>query len=164
MNKPLIVCVEDEREVLDALVRDLKPFAEAFRIEATQTADEALHVIERAEAVGDPIALVLADHIMPGKTGVDLLVELTHRPGTVSTRKVLVTAQAGQQDTIRAVNEAHLDHYIAKPWAREQLQAVVRSQLTDYVIARSLNLLPFLKTLNSPRLMEAIRTRGAAVD
>lgn len=160
MSKPLIVCVEDEREVLDALVRDLRPFAETFQVEAAQSSDEALRLIDRAEASGVPVALVLADHIMPGTSGVDLLVQLTRRPGTVSTRKVLVTAQAGQQDTIRAVNEAHLDYYIAKPWTREQLQSVVRAQLTDYVIAAADNLLPFIKTLNSPRLLEAIRARG----
>lgn len=164
MSKPLIVCVEDEREVLDALVRDLRPFTEAFQVEAAQTSDEAIRIIDRAEAAGDPVALVLADHIMPGMSGVDLLVQLTHRPGTISTRKVLVTAQAGQQDTIRAVNEAHLDYYIAKPWTKEQLQSVVRAQLTDFVIARADNLLPFIKTLNSPRLLEAIRARGATAD
>ena len=34
---------------------------------------------------------------------------------TAGARKVLVTGQADQADTVRAVNNAGLDHYIAKP-------------------------------------------------
>ena len=44
-----------------------------------------------------------------------------------------MTGQAGLEDTVRAVNEANLDHYIAKPWDAEALQAIVREQLTEYV-------------------------------
>ncbi len=50
----------------------------------------------------------------------DFLVELNGDPATRPIRKVLITGQAGLEDTIRAVNEADLDHYIAKPWTRRQ--------------------------------------------
>ena len=55
------------------------------------------------------LSLILADHRLPGRDGVDLLVELHRQPDTAVIKKVLVTGQADQQDTIRAVNEAGLD-------------------------------------------------------
>lgn len=164
MSRIIILCVEDEREVLDALVRDLKPFTAAFAVEAAQSAGEALKVVDAALARGDQLGLVLADHVMPGMSGVDMLIRLNQQPATVNARKVLVTAQAGHQDTIRALNDANLDHYIPKPWSREELQSVVRRQLADYVIQNVDDLLPFMKVLDSPRLLEAIRKRGGRPD
>jgi response regulator RpfG family c-di-GMP phosphodiesterase len=72
---------------------------------------------------------------------------------------VLVTAQAGHQDTIKAVNQADLDHYIAKPWSVEDLLQVARKQLTDYVVGEQDNLLPYLQVLGSPRLMAAVQRK-----
>lgn len=160
MANYLIVCIDDERAVLDALVRDLEDFASVFRVEPAESADDARKVVKQALENGDHVALVLADHLMPGTSGVDFLVELNNDPATVSTRKVLVTAQAGLADTIKAVNDAGLHHYIAKPWKRPELHLVVKRQLTDYVIENVTDLLPFMSVLDSPRLMEAIRTRG----
>jgi two-component system chemotaxis response regulator CheY len=35
------------------------------------------------------------------------------------TRKILLTGQANHADTIRAVNEAHIDNYFEKPWIQK---------------------------------------------
>ena len=106
---------------------------------------------------GDELALVLSDHRLPGESGVDFLVELTHDERFSSTRTVLVTGQADQDDTIKAVNEAGLDYYIAKPWDPQKLVAVVREQLTNYVLESDINPLPYLPVLDGVRVMEAIR-------
>ena len=74
-----------------------------------------------------------------------------------SARTVLVTGQADQDDTIRAVNEAGLDYYIAKPWDPSKLREVVRDQLTEYVLASEVDPLPYLPVLDAVRVMEAIR-------
>lgn len=68
MNKYLILCVDDEREVLDSVVQDLDCFEEHFIIEAAESVAEAKSVIEdyRQEAI--PLALILCDHIMPEQT------------------------------------------------------------------------------------------------
>lgn len=159
MTHVVILCVEDEPEVRDALLRDLAPFAATFQIEATEDADEARQVIADLLTHDRRLGLVLCDHLMPGTSGVDLLVELKADPRTATARKVLVTGQAGLEDTVKAVNQARLDHYIAKPWTPEDLQQVVRDQLTDYVIDHEENLLPFMDTLDAPRLLEALRDR-----
>lgn len=161
MGQITILCIEDEREVLDALVRDLEPFASVFRIEAAQDVEEARPLVRQLLLRGTQIGLVLADHLLPGTSGVEFLVELSRDPRTARTRKVLVTAQAGLQDTVKAVNEASLDHYIAKPWTLEDLHQVVREQLTDYVIECIADPLPYLKVLDRERILGHFQQRRA---
>jgi two-component system chemotaxis response regulator CheY len=155
----LILCVEDEPEVREALYRDLKPFGEYFRLEAVEDAEEAGQVMQTCTADGDPTGLVLCDHVLPGVQGVDFLVSLQRTDETRAVRKVLITGQAGLEDTIKAVNQAHLDYYIAKPWEPEDLHRVVRDQLTDYVLEKEENLLPYLPILDPARLLDAISRR-----
>ncbi len=157
----VILCVEDEAEVREALLRDLQPFSAVFRIEAAVDADEAREVVESLDGEKADLGLVLCDHRLPGTTGVDFLVDLNGRKGAREARKVLVTGQAGLEDTVRAVNEAGLDHYIAKPWTPEALQAVVRNELTIFVLAGERDLKPFLPVLDAPRILEAIAQRAS---
>ena len=114
--KLAIVVVEDEPEVRDAVLGDLAPFADTVRIEPAEDVDNTLKIVDEIDGDGDVVALILADHRLPGRSGVDMLVEMADDERTADARKVLVTGQADQADTIRAVNKAGLDHYIAKPW------------------------------------------------
>lgn len=160
MSKIVILCVEDEPEVRDALVRDLEEFKPICKIEATEEAQEANEVIAECVTTGMPIALALVDHLLPGVHGVEFLVSMKRDPETEGTKKVLVTGQAGLEDTVKAINDADLDHYIAKPWAKEDLVAVVRKQLTDWVIENEDDLLPYVQLLDGTRLMAAMSGRG----
>ncbi|MGK2348978.1 response regulator [Actinomyces sp. W5033] len=155
--KLTILVVDDEPEVRDAVVGDLLPFADVVRVEPAEDVEDAWAVVEEVEEDGDVVALVLADHRMPGTTGVDMLIDMEDDERTADARKVLVTGQADQADTIRAVNEAGLDHYVAKPWRPEDLQVVVREQLTDFVVATGLDPLPHLRAIDGARAMEMLR-------
>ena len=159
MTRIAILCVEDEPEVREALLRDLQPFAETFRVEPAEDAVDARQVVRECAGRGDRIGLVLCDHLLPGTSGADLLVEFKSAPETAAARKVLVTGQAGLEDTVKAVNQADLDYYIAKPWTRETLHQVVRRYLTDYVIDEVEDLLPFVSILEGPRVLEEIKNR-----
>ncbi|MCP9291397.1 response regulator [Gracilimonas sediminicola] len=156
-EKIYILIVEDELEVMDALIKDLEKFEEFFPVEAANNADEARDVIDYILDHGHKVGLILCDHVLPGQNGVDLLIELQQLPEAAKSRKVLVTGQAGHEDTILAINKADLDHYIAKPWTKEQLEEVVLAELTDYVIANKKNLLPFMQILDAEKLSAAMR-------
>jgi two-component system chemotaxis response regulator CheY len=160
MNDLAILIVEDEPEVRDALIRDVAPFEGLFRIEAAEDVDDAHAALHALQAAGQDVALVLCDHLLPGVHGVDFLIELNEDPRMRAARKVLVTGQAGLEDTIRAVNDADLDHYIAKPWDDEALQAIVREQLTEYVSRWVDDLLPYVPVLDGSRLMAVVAARG----
>ena len=160
MTDLAILIVEDEPEVRDALIRDVAPFESQFVIEAAEDVTDAHAALTSLEAAGQSVALVLCDHLLPGVHGVDFLVELNEDSKTSRARKVLVTGQAGLEDTIRAVNEADLDHYIAKPWDDRDLQDIVSEQLTEYVARWVDNLLPYVPILDGPKLMAIIAARG----
>jgi two-component system, OmpR family, phosphate regulon response regulator PhoB len=159
MNKIVIVCVEDEAEVREAILRDLEPFKEMFRVEAADDVEDARAVLRECAIDGDSVGLALCDHMMPGTRGVDFLVELKNDPDYEATRKVLITGQAGLEDTVKAVNQAHLHHYISKPWKPEELQQIVRDQLTEYVLQTQEDLIPYVGALDGPRILEAIAGR-----
>jgi response regulator RpfG family c-di-GMP phosphodiesterase len=154
MGELVIVLVEDEPEVRAAVVRDLAPLSESVRIDEADTVDDARGAIDEAEADGDHVGLILADHRLPGESGVDLLVSVHADPERRSIRTVLITGQAGHEDTIRAINEAGLDWYFSKPWDRDELVSVVVQQLTNYVIDAGLDPLRFVRVLDGPRLLE----------
>ncbi len=160
MSPIVILILEDEPEVRDALARDLAPFAQSFAVEVAEDADDARQLIAELTDEGAVVGLILCDHLLPGMRGTDFLVELNRDPATVPMRKVLVTGQAGHEDTIRAINEGGLDHYIAKPWDAEELHTVVRDQLTEFVLNESDELLPYVTVLDGPRLLEAVSERG----
>lgn len=108
---------------------------------------------------GNVLALVLCDHRMPGTTGVEFLVQMMDDDRTPATRKVLLTGQAQLHDTVRALNEANLDHHIAKPWDVDELHQVVRTMLTDYVGDMDIDPLPYLDVLDATRAMDLVRRR-----
>ncbi len=159
-----ILVVEDEPEVLDSIVRDITEFEEFFNVEMADTAEEAESLVEDILEEDGKIGLILCDHVLPGKNGVELLVEMQNEEKTKSTRKVLITGQAGLDETVKAVNEADLKHYIAKPWEKEELVEITRRLLTDYVIENVKDPLPYMKILDSEKIAESLRTGRKMTD
>lgn len=154
MSELVILVVEDEPEVRDRIVRDLSVFTRRIRIDQADDVDDAEAALADARAAGDRVGLVVTDHRLPGRTGVDLLAALHADPSTRPIRTILITGQAGHQDTIRAINEAALDHYVTKPWDADELVAVARDLLTRFVVDTGLDPLPYLADLDSERLLE----------
>ncbi len=152
--------MEDEHQVLDVLVKDLEEFEDIFPIEFASSADQARRLIKEIKSLNGKIGLVLCDHIMPGDNGVELLIEMKDDEFTKNTRKVLITGQAGLEDTIKAVNRAGLNHYIAKPWKKHELIEVVKKELTSFVIENEEKLLPYMTLLDVEKLQDEIRSRG----
>ena len=158
MNQTItILCVDDEPDVLDVAVRELAPLEDIFPIETAADAGEARECMERLLHDGVGLGVIFCDHIMPGETGVDLLVSMTADERWRPTRKVLLTGQAGLEATVKAVNQAELAHYVAKPWDRDELLHVARRQLTLYIAARRLDPLPYLQHLDAEQAASLLR-------
>lgn len=151
-----ILVLEDETEVRNGLMRDLEPFMKAVRIEPAEDVDDAWEVIDELDDDDDELALILADHRLPGKSGVDFLVDISE-DDAYCPQTCLVTGQADLEDTIRALNVAGLDHYIAKPWKQEELQETVRRLLTQYVLEQKLNPLPYMQVLDAEKVLPYLR-------
>ena len=161
MAELAIVCVEDEPDVLDAVVRELEPLEDVFPVEAAADAEEARGLLHAIAERGDEVGVIFCDHIMPGETGVELLVSLREDKRWRDTRKVLLTGQAGLDATVKAVNEADLSHYVAKPWDHEELVNVAKREMSHYVVARDLDPMPYLKGLDVEALGDHLRRHAA---
>jgi DNA-binding NtrC family response regulator len=164
MNNIYILCIEDEPEVLEAVIRDLAPFEEKFPIESASNVSEARQVVNEVILKNGKLGLVVCDHIMPGEDGVSFLVSLEKDERTQPSRKVLLTAQAGLQATIEAVNKANLSHYIAKPWKADALQEIAKRELTEFVLKEETDLIPFMTILDAEKLGEKIREQPSLGD
>ncbi|GLQ75441.1 hypothetical protein CW749_25215 [Vibrio sp. vnigr-6D03] len=133
MEKINVICVDDQREVLSAVVQDLAPLEDWLEIEDCESAEEALELIDDLDAKGEHIALIISDHVMPGKSGVELLTEISEDRRFTHTKKVLLTGQATHQDTISAINKARIESYFEKPWNGTELVDCARRLVTEYI-------------------------------
>lgn len=108
--------MDDQPEVLDSVLRDLRPLNSCFRLEGVESASECRELLEEFDQDGELTGLVISDHVMPGGSGVELLGGIAKDDRFAGTRKILLTGQATHADTIQAVNDAHIDNYLEKPW------------------------------------------------
>jgi thioredoxin reductase (NADPH) len=115
MKKPIILTVDDDAQVLNAITRDLRSeFRQEYRILSVNSGPEALKTLDELRARAEPLALVLADQRMPEVEGVEVLTRA--RELFPEAKRVLLTAYANTSAAIRAINSAQLDYYLLKPW------------------------------------------------
>jgi thioredoxin reductase (NADPH) len=130
VNKPVVLVVDDDAQVLAAVRRDLRSrYRESYTIVSAASGEEALATVRELKARGDALAVVISDQRMPGLQGTEVLART--REIYPLARRVLLTAYADVDAAIRAINEAHLDHYLSKPWdpPEERLFPVIDDQL-----------------------------------
>src|SRR5262245_6935108 len=114
MAKPVILTVDDDREVLGAIERDLRQrYRKDFRVLKASSGSEALEAVRELKKRGAPVAIFLVDQRMPGMTGTELLTEL--KKLYPDTKRVLLTAYADIDAAIASINTVGLDHYLMKP-------------------------------------------------
>jgi thioredoxin reductase (NADPH) len=133
-TKPVIIAVDDEPEVVQAVQRDLRArYAGDYRVVWASGGQEAIDTLRTLALQGTPVALMLVDQRMPTVTGIDVLREtLEIHP---SSKRALLTAYADTEAAIQAINDVGLDHYIMKPWdpPEEKLYPILDDLLEDWV-------------------------------
>lgn len=133
MKKPIILTVDDDREVLRTIASDLRrKYGARFRVIPVDSGERALSLLREVKLSNDPVALMLVDQRMPGMTGVELLAQAS--PLFPDARRVLLTAYADTEVAIRAINEVQLHHYLLKPWdpPEQNLYPVIDDVLDDW--------------------------------
>jgi two-component system response regulator HupR/HoxA len=120
-----ILIVDDEEGILESLELTL---ADDYRVFTAKTGQEGLAVLDR-----EPIALVIADQVLPGMTGVEFLEKVIERNPTAI--RMMLTGYADLASIVRAVNEGRIYRYIAKPWDPDELRLNVKRALESYGLA-----------------------------
>jgi thioredoxin reductase (NADPH) len=133
MPKPILLAIDDDTSVLEAVVQDLRRhYGQDYRIVRAASGAAALDICHQLKERKDSVALFLADQRMPGMTGVDFLSQaLNIYPNA---KRVLLTAYADTEAAIRAINSAKIHYYLNKPWdpPEEKLYPVLNDLLESW--------------------------------
>jgi two-component system response regulator HupR/HoxA len=124
-NPYTILIVDDEEGIRESLELTL---SDEYRVFTAANAQEGLAILER-----EPIALVIADQVLPGMTGVEFLEKVIER--NPSAIRMMLTGYADVASIVRAVNEGRIYRYIPKPWEPAELRVNVRRALESYSLA-----------------------------
>lgn len=134
MAKPIIMTIDDEPYVLNAIARDLQAHYQSdYRIVKAASGVEALEAVQEFKRRNDRIALFVADQRMPVMSGVEFLEEAIKL--YPETKKVLLTAYADTDAAISSINAVGLDYYLLKPWdpPEDRLYPVLDDLLSDWL-------------------------------
>lgn len=160
MEKISIVCVDDQPEVLETITRDLQSLEKFFSIESADSVQDAKDLLQELDSKSVKVGLVISDHVMPGdEVGVDLLRYVDNNPCFEKTKKILLTGQAGHADTIRAINEAHIDNYFDKPWDATQLLQTAKKLLSQYILDKGFDYEDYMPILDQEVLFDYLKRR-----
>ena len=120
MPGPVLVAVDDDRECLSALERELGDrYSRDYRIICTASPEDALATLEKLAEDGEEVALVLAGQWLPGTTGSELFGKV-RRLHPHAKRGLLITWGGwGDPATGEAIFDsmAHgrIDYYVLRP-------------------------------------------------
>jgi thioredoxin reductase (NADPH) len=133
MARPIILAIDDDVSVLEAVVQDLRrQYGNTYRVMRAAGGQAALDTLAQLKSRDEPVALIVSDQRMPGITGVQLLERA--RDIYPDARRVLLTAYADTEAAIRAINTARIHYYLNKPWdpPEEKLYPVLNDLLEDW--------------------------------
>ncbi len=139
MSKAIILTVDDDAAVLQAITRDVRSrYGERYRIARATSGAEALVALEEFAQRDEAVALIVSDFRMPEMSGIEFLAH--SKALAPSAKRVLLTAYADTDAAIQAINEISLDHYLMKPWTppEERLFPVLDDLLDEWDRANSL--------------------------
>ncbi len=114
-----VMVVEDEqdiREILKNLLED-----EGFQVVALENGINILEDLSR-----DVPDLVLLDHILPGKTGVEVVREVRSHEKFARLPIIMVTGLSGEDDKVTAL-DLGVDDYVTKPFYPKELAARIKA-------------------------------------
>ncbi len=118
-----ILIVDDEP--LNLQVFDYN-FSDEYSLLFAASAAEALEVLRQ-----ERVAVVIADHRMPGMLGLDLLALLAKEQPQVV--RMLLTAHTDVPLLLDAVNRGVLFRYISKPWDADHMRQDIKHALARHV-------------------------------
>jgi CheY-like chemotaxis protein len=116
-----ILVVDDEEPSLNALGRT---FRDEYNVFSAASGEDALDILENED-----ITVIIADHRMPGMTGVEFLEKARQKsPDAI---RIILTAHIGEELLMDAVNRVHAHGFVTKPWTPERIRDIVRRWITS---------------------------------
>lgn len=133
MKLPYILIVDDDEQVLRAILRDVRSkYRDEYRVNASESATEALEVIAKLKQKNETVALFISDQRMPEMQGIEFIEKA--KKIFPEAKMVLLTAYSDIDAAIKAINDIKLDFYLLKPWnpPEEKLYPVLDDLLYEW--------------------------------
>ena len=115
-NKPPILLVDDEPEILFSLRGLLRKEFELYTAESGAQALEILHQ--------HPVHVIMTDQRMPQMTGVELLQRA--KGDCPEATRIVFTGYADIKAVIEGINRGEIYRYLTKPWDPDDLVVTLR--------------------------------------
>lgn len=109
-----IVCIEDDSEMIEVLRLMLS--RQGYEVFGAVGGQVGLVEVDRLQP-----DVVLLDLMMPGMDGWEVYRRLKDNPATCNIPVIMLTAKAKNSERIKALREAQVDDFIAKPFSPNQL-------------------------------------------
>lgn len=129
--KPVIICVDDEKDTLDALKR---LFRKNFDVHTFTAGREALDFMKKL----DEVSVIISDQRMPTMLGVEFLEK--SRALFPDSVRILLTGYTDIESAILAINSGNVYRYLAKPWDPNDLLATTKEAADKWLTKRELSL------------------------
>lgn len=122
-NEMNILVVDDEEKICELI----KIFLEsAFDFRSIVTAPNAAQAMQKF--ANQEFDLVIVDHVMPGKAGIEFVEQLKTSVKYNKIKIVLISGYLQQEDVLNAIKSG-VKNIIVKPFTRQQLVAQVSEVL-----------------------------------
>lgn len=126
-EKPLLLLVEDNKEILDFISKELK---NQYRIIKAFNGQEGLDILH-----AENVQLIISDIMMPVMNGIDLCKNLKNDLQFSHIPFIMLTAKNTLSSKIEGL-EVGADAYIEKPFSMEHLKAQVTNLLSNRQIVK----------------------------
>jgi len=145
MNLPGVLFVDDEPHIIQSLRRALHSSSREWRLSFAQSGQEALALMRRGLAQGEPIDLLVSDMRMPEMNGAELLKQVRQKfPHTI---RFVLSGHSDQDMILQTVSSAH--QFLSKPCEVDLLKQCIR---------RAFGLRSQLRTPEVLRLASGVRS------
>ncbi len=137
MDKLRVLVTDDEPGMRMGVARALRDFTVShasldgdvgFEVEQAESGEQALEIVG-----ANPPDILLLDHKLPGKSGIEVLEEIASGGQPVLT--VMITAYASIETAVRATKSGAYD-FLAKPFTPVELKNTVRKAAENILVTR----------------------------
>ncbi len=121
--KPLVLLVDDDPALTDALKRRLRK--EPYTILEAHSGEEALKILSERD-----VTVVVSDENMPGMTGTELMGKIRLEYPRVM--RIILTGNASLDAALRAINEGQIYRFLVKPVGKVEIMMAIRLAIEQH--------------------------------
>ncbi len=137
MKKSIILCVDDERILLESLRNEIKfIFRGMLTVELAESGEEAIELLNQFKKEKIDVPIIISDYIMPEMTGDKFLIE--SKKIMPNSKRIMLTGQASNEGVGNAMINAGLYRFLTKPWDKDDLELTLTEAFKSFYKEKSI--------------------------